>query len=66
MADPDRKNVLIVFAHPEKTSFNAALLETARSALEDAGHHVEVSDLYKIKFNPLIGRHDVKGDNVII
>ena len=51
-------NVLIVYAHPEPASFNAALVDRARSALEDAGHTVTVSDLYGEGFNPVAGRHD--------
>ena len=37
-------NVLIVHAHHEPSSFNAALLRTAVVALHECGHHVEVSD----------------------
>jgi len=51
-------NVLIVYAHPEPKSFNAALAERARAALEEAGHTVAVSDLYGDGFNPVAGRHD--------
>ncbi len=51
-------NVLIVFAHPEPRSFNGSMLETAVSTLTAQGHKVEVSDLYKMEFNPVGGRHD--------
>ena len=51
-------NVLIVFAHPEPTSFNAAMCERAHAALTKAGHDVVVSDLYREGFNPVAGRHD--------
>jgi len=51
-------NVLIVYAHPEPTSFSAALAERAVDALGRAGHVVTVSDLYKQNFNPVAGRHD--------
>lgn len=51
-------NVLIVYAHPEPASFNAALCARARDALERAGHSVAVSDLYAERFNPVAGRHD--------
>ena len=56
------KRILIVYAHPEKKSFNAALLECAVRTLEDEGHEVVVSDLYAMGFDPLISRKDVKGD----
>lgn len=51
-------NVLIVLAHPEPTSFNAALARRAAEALQAAGHAVVVSDLYAEGFNPVAGRHD--------
>jgi NAD(P)H dehydrogenase (quinone) len=49
---------LIVYAHPEPTSFTAALKDTAVRALSAGGHAVEVSDLYAEGFNPVAGRHD--------
>lgn len=51
-------NCLIIYAHPEPTSFTAALKDTAVQALRSAGHTVEVSDLYAERFNPVAGRHD--------
>ena len=51
-------NVLIVYAHPEPASFNAAMCARARDALTQAGHEVVVSDLYGEGFNPVAGRHD--------
>ena len=51
-------NVLIVYAHPEPTSFNAALKDRAVAALTAAGHSVVVSDLHAEGFNPVPGRHD--------
>lgn len=51
-------NVLIVYAHPEPASFNAAMCARARDALVQAGHDVVVSDLYAEGFNPVAGRHD--------
>lgn len=51
-------NVLIVYAHPEPKSFNAAMCRRAREALVAAGHEVTVSDLYAEGFTPVAGRHD--------
>jgi NAD(P)H dehydrogenase (quinone) len=51
-------HVLIVYAHPEPTSFTAALKDRSATALMSAGHTVQVSDLYSEKFNPVAGRHD--------
>lgn len=51
-------NVLIVFAHPEPQSFNGAMLRTAVSTLEAAGHAVQVSDLYASAFDPVSDRRN--------
>lgn len=51
-------NVFIVYAHAESDSFNGAALNVAISALGDAGHAVEVSDLYAMGFDPVSGRHN--------
>jgi NAD(P)H dehydrogenase (quinone) len=51
-------HILIVYAHPEPTSFTAALKDSAAQALSAAGHRVEISDLYGEGFNPVAGRHD--------
>ena len=47
-------NVLIVHAHPEPTSFNAALTGVAVEALRHAGHEVTISDLYAEDFDPRV------------
>ncbi len=51
-------NVLIVSAHPEPRSFNAALRDTATDLLRQQGHAVEESDLYRMAFNPVVSRND--------
>lgn len=51
-------NVLIVHAHPEPSSFNAAMGDTALETLTRAGHQVRLSDLYAMQFNPLAGPGD--------
>ncbi|MGI4823029.1 MAG: NAD(P)H-dependent oxidoreductase [Janthinobacterium lividum] len=51
-------NILLVFAHPEPQSFNGALLRTAITTLEAAGHYVQVSDLYAQSFEPVSDRHN--------
>lgn len=51
-------NVLIVYAHEEPQSFNAALKDKAVAVLKDAGHTVEVSDLYAMDFDPVGGKRD--------
>ncbi|MGX5774698.1 NAD(P)H-dependent oxidoreductase [Methylorubrum zatmanii] len=44
--------VLLVHCHPRADSFNAALCDTAVSALRSAGHAVEILDLYAQEFDP--------------
>jgi NAD(P)H dehydrogenase (quinone) len=51
---------LILYAHPEPTSFSAALKETAVEVLSAHGEVVTVSDLHRQNFNPAAGRHDFK------
>ncbi len=52
--------VFIVYAHPEAQSFNHAMLQTAKEALERNGDTVKISDLYAIRFNPVAGRSAYK------
>ena len=54
-------NCLIVFAHPEPSSFNAALKDRAVRELEGMGHTVIVSDLYRMGWNAALGPADFEG-----
>jgi NAD(P)H dehydrogenase (quinone) len=49
---------LIVYAHEEPHSFNAALRNLALETLESAGHRVEVSDLYGMRFKAVADGED--------
>lgn len=51
-------NVLIVFAHNEAQSFNAALKNLAVDELMAQGHEVVVSDLYAMQWNPVASAKD--------
>jgi putative NADPH-quinone reductase len=51
-------NILLVFAHPEPHSFNGAMLRTAITTLQAAGHSVQVSDLYAQSFEPISDRRN--------
>ena len=51
-------NVLIVYAHTEPQSFNGALFRTAQETLRAAGHSVQTSDLYAMKFDPVSDRRN--------
>lgn len=52
--------VLIVYAHPEPKSFNAALLERARETLGRLGHELQISDLHRLNFNPVASEGDFR------
>jgi len=47
--------VLIVHAHPESQSFNGAMTRTAVQALTQQGHQVQVSDLYAMGWDAVLG-----------
>lgn len=55
------KNIFIVFCHPDKDSLNGAMVDAAIETMEKNGHVVTVSDLYKMNFDPILGRHDIIG-----
>jgi NAD(P)H dehydrogenase (quinone) len=55
-------NVLIVHAHPESKSFNGAMKDIAIETLGRAGNEVVVSDLYAMRFNPVVGLDDFAGE----
>jgi NAD(P)H dehydrogenase (quinone) len=46
--------VLIVLAHPLQTSFAASVAAAARDALTARGHQVDLFDLYREGFDPLL------------
>jgi NAD(P)H dehydrogenase (quinone) len=50
--------VLLVYAHPESRSLNAALRDVAIQALTAAGHTVRVSDLYAMGWKASVDRDD--------
>ena len=52
--------ILIVLAHPEMQSMNGAMFKQAIKTLEEEGHEVKVSDLYREEFNPVSGRNNFK------
>lgn len=54
-------NVLIIYAHPNPESFNAAMRETAIGALSRSGHSILLSDLYTMHFNPVLGKSELQG-----
>lgn len=51
-------NILIVYAHPEPKSLTASLKEFAVAVLIQAGHSVQISDLYEMNWKPQIDGND--------
>ena len=51
-------NVLLVLAHPEPASLNAAMHAVCADELRAQGHTVAVSDLYAMGFQAVAGRDD--------
>lgn len=51
---------LIIYAHPWEGSFNNHVLETTKKALLDKGNEVDIIDLHKDDFNPVLTREGLK------
>lgn len=47
-------NILLIYAHPSDKSFNHATKEAFIKGAKKAGHTVDLIDLYKDKFNPVL------------
>ena len=47
------KKIFIVYGHYDEKSFNAAIRDTFIETVKSNGHQVDVTDLYKEKFNPV-------------
>lgn len=54
-------NVLVLYAHPVETSFNAGLHRTIVERLKAAGHSVDDCDLYAEDFDPRLTRAERLG-----
>ncbi len=51
-------NILLVYAHPESASLNGSLKDFTVKHLENAGHSVQVSDLYAMKWKTSLDADD--------
>jgi NAD(P)H dehydrogenase (quinone) len=58
IGDDSAGTALVVLAHPEPTSFAAALARTAVTSLEAAGWDVTLLDLYREGFDPVLTERD--------
>lgn len=54
-------NVLVLYAHPVETSFNAGLHQTIVERLSAAGHAIDDCDLYAEDFDPRLTRAERLG-----
>ncbi|WP_050613709.1 NAD(P)H-dependent oxidoreductase [Bacillus testis] len=52
---------LIVFAHPSQDSFNGAILKTICTQLQNQGQPVEIRDLYRLSFSPVLTQDEIRG-----
>jgi NAD(P)H dehydrogenase (quinone) len=50
--------LLCVLAHPEPASFTASLARYGKRTLEEAGHVIDVADLYAMNFDPVSDRRN--------
>lgn len=50
--------VLLLYAHPVETSFCSELCRRIVRQLEEAGHEVDLADLYAENFNPVLSRDE--------
>ncbi|MBN9671092.1 NAD(P)H-dependent oxidoreductase [Roseibium aggregatum] len=57
--------VLVVFCHPCKESFNAAICKTVTATLEENGHEVRLSDLYASGFDPVMSAEERRGYHAV-
>ena len=57
--------VLVLFAHPVETSFNAAIHAKVVESLKRAGHEVDDCDLNAEGFNPVMSREERLGYHTV-
>ena len=50
--------VMVVYAHPVETSFNAAIYATVTETLKQRGHEIDACDLYAENFPAIMSRAD--------
>jgi putative NADPH-quinone reductase len=57
--------VLVLHAHPNPESYNAALFRLALERLKACGHDVDACDLYEEEFQPVLSRAERAGYHAI-
>ena len=59
------KKVLVILAHPDEKSFNAAIAERCAEALTGNGYEAVVHDLYREKFDPILPAAEIPLDGKV-
>jgi Putative NADPH-quinone reductase (modulator of drug activity B) len=54
-------NTLLVYAHPNVQSFNAALVQAIKDEVTKKGNQLKVKDLYGMNWNPVLSQMDFEG-----
>ena len=49
---------LVVHCHPDPESFTAAVRDRAIEALRERGHEVRLTDLYAMRFDPVLSKRE--------
>lgn len=57
--------ISVILAHPDKTSFNAAIAKTCVRTLERNGHQVAFHDLYEEAFEPCMPAEEFACDTAV-
>ena len=55
---------LIIYAHPNESSLNNHLLKKVIDILQKGQQEIEIRDLYKIQFNPVLSFADMEGQRI--
>lgn len=55
---------LIIYAHPNESSLNNYLLKNVSDSLQKEQQDIEIRDLYKIQFNPVLSLADMEGQRM--
>ena len=54
--------IIVILAHPDKSSFNHAIANEAVEVLQQNGHEIFFHDLYQENFNPLLPSQEIPKD----
>jgi len=57
--------ISVILAHPDPTSFNHAIAQTAVEAIKANGHRVFFHDLYQEKFEPRLNREEIAKNAIL-